>query len=61
MRLPGACTPCSPRTDTGTIARMLVVDVTASPRVISQARSAPETVASTTSLTVPPCALRMRL
>jgi hypothetical protein len=44
----------SERTLTGTIARTTVVGVTFSPRVSSQARSAPATVASTTSLTVPP-------
>ena len=34
---------------------------TGSPRVVIQRRSAPATTASTTSLTVPPCSLRMAL
>ncbi len=51
----------SVRTLTGTIARTIDVGVTDSPRVSSHTRSAPATVASTTSLTVPPCALRTRL
>ena len=53
--------PGSARTLTGTMARTTVVGLTFSPRVSSQVRSAPLTVASTTSLTVPPCALRTRL
>ena len=56
----GARPPSSPRTDTGTMARTALVGVTASPRVSSQVRSAPVTVASTTSLTEPPCACRTR-
>ena len=42
----------------GTIALIRVEDVTASARVRSQPRSAPAMVASTTSLTEPPCSLR---
>ena len=60
-RLPSSPLCWSARTLTGTIARMVVVAVTASPRVSSQLRSAPDTVASTTSFTVPPWDLRTRL
>ena len=45
---------------TGTSARTEAPAVTGSPRVIIQPRSAPATTASTTSLTVPPCAARTR-
>ena len=50
-----------PRTLTGTIARTVVVARTGSPRVVIHRRSAPVTMVSTTSLTVPPCSLRMAL
>ena len=49
------------RTLTGTIARTVVVACTGSPRVVIQRRSPPATTARTTSLTVPPCSLRMAL
>jgi hypothetical protein len=42
------------------MARIDVEARTGSPRVNSQVRNAPATVASTTSLTVPPCAALMR-
>ena len=45
-------------TETGTTALILRMPRSDSARVISQARSAPVTVARTTSLTVPPCAWR---
>ncbi len=44
----------------GTIARNVRLECTDSARVISQVRRAPVTVASTTSLTVPPCRRRTR-
>ena len=48
----------SSSTLSGTIARILVLGVTGSARVSSQARSAPVTTVSTTSFTVQPCADR---
>src|SRR5205085_2468932 len=54
-RLPSGA-PSSSWTLTGTIARTVLPDVTDSPLVNSQMRSAPVTVASRTSLTLPPCA-----
>ena len=59
MWLPAPSSP--PRTLTGTSARTCVRDETDSPRVIIHSRSAPETTASTTSLTVPPCIRRIAL
>ena len=50
--LPDAALSPSVRTLTGTSARTVVAEPTFSPRVSSQARRAPATVASTTSLTV---------
>jgi hypothetical protein len=49
------------RTLTGTIARTVVVARTGSPRVVIHRRNAPATTVSTTSLTVPPCSLRIAL
>ena len=46
-------------TETGTTARIWRSPPIDSERVISQARSAPVTVASMTSLMVPPCASRI--
>jgi hypothetical protein len=60
MLLPAAAGPPRERarTLTGTMARTAVSAVSGSPLLISQRRRAPVTTASTTSLTVPPCALR---
>ncbi len=50
----------SSMTDMGTIARSWRIADDEVPRAISQARSAPVTVARMTSLTEPPCTLRTR-
>ena len=46
---------------TGTMARIVLRGYRFSPRVINHSRNAPAMTANTTSLIVPPCALRMRL